>query len=80
MPALLLPGDIQEAHTKLNLRVGLATQDERWAIELWGRNVTDEQTKNVTFNIPLRGGSGARARGQFPQDPATYGVTVRTKF
>ena len=80
MPALLLPGDIQEAHTKLNLRVGLATQDERWAIELWGRNVTDEQTKNVTFNIPLRGGSGARTRGQFPQDPATYGVTVRTKF
>ena len=79
-PALLLPGDIQEAHTKVNLRIGLASENERWAIELWGRNVTDEQTKNVTFNIPLRGGSGNRARGQFTQDPATYGVTLRTKF
>ncbi len=80
MPALLLPGDIQEAHTKVNLRVGLSSEDERWAVELWGRNVTDEQTKNVTFNIPLRGGSGNRARGQFTQAPATYGVTLRTKF
>ncbi len=77
---VLLPGDIQDANTKLNLRVGLATLDERWAVELWGRNVTDEQTKNVTFNIPLRGGNANRARGQFTQDPATYGVTLRTKF
>lgn len=80
LSTVVLPGDIQDANTKLNLRVGLATLDERWAIELWGRNVTDEQTKNVTFNIPLRGGNANRARGQFTQDPATYGVTLRTKF
>ena len=79
-PALPLPGDIQDAHTKVNLRIGLSPENERWAIELWGRNITDEQTKNVTFNIPLRGGSGNRARGQFTQAPATYGVTLRTKF
>jgi len=80
MPDVLLPGDIQDANTKVNLRIGLSSENERWAIELWGRNITDEQTKNVTFNIPLRGGSGNRARGQFTQDPATYGVTLRTKF
>lgn len=77
---VLLPGDIQEANTKLNLRVGVSSPDDRWTLELWGRNVTDEITKNVTFNIPLRGGEGARARGQFTQDPATYGVTLRTRF
>ena len=76
----LLPGDIQEAHTKFNLRIGLEAEDERWAIELWGNNITDERTKNVTFSIPLRGGAGDRARGQFVQDPSTYGVTLRTKF
>lgn len=76
----LLPGDIQEAHTKFNLRIGLEAEDERWAIELWGNNITDERTKNVTINIPLRGGAGDRARGQFVQDPSTYGVTLRTKF
>lgn len=79
-PSLLLPGDIQEAHTKVNLRVGLATIDERWAVELWGNNVTDERTKGVTFNVSLRGSAGNRARAQFVQDPATYGVTLRTKF
>lgn len=77
---LLLPGDIQESNTKLNLRIGVSAPDERWAIEFWGNNVTDERTKNVTFNIPLRGSAGNRARGQFVQDPATYGVTLRTKF
>ncbi len=75
-----LPGDIQEANTKVNLRVGLQSENGRWAIELWGNNILDERTKNVTFNIPLRGGYGDRARGQFVQDPATYGVTLRTKF
>ena len=75
-----MPGDIQEAHTKVNLRVGLATIDERWAVELWGNNVTDERTKGVTFNVPLRVSAGNRARAQFVQDPATYGVTLRTKF
>ena len=77
---VLLPGDIQEANTKLNLRIGVSSPDDRWTLELWGRNVTDEITKNVTFNIPLRGGEGNRARGQFTQDPATYGVTLRTRF
>ncbi|NQY41099.1 MAG: TonB-dependent receptor [Henriciella sp.] len=77
---VLLPGDIQDSNTKVNLRVGVSSPDDRWTVEIWGRNVTDEITKNVTFNIPLRGGEGNRARGQFTQDPATYGVTLRTKF
>ncbi|MFN3212600.1 MAG: TonB-dependent receptor [Henriciella sp.] len=71
-----LAGDIQDSNTKVNLRLGVQSPDERWAIELWGKNITDERTKNVTFSIPLRSG----ARGQFVQDPATYGVTLRTKF
>jgi outer membrane receptor protein involved in Fe transport len=79
-PSLLLPGDIQESHTKVNLRVGLKSEGERWAVELWGNNVTDERTKGVTFNVALRGNAGNRARAQFVQDPATYGITLRTKF
>jgi iron complex outermembrane receptor protein len=71
-----LLGDIQEGNTKANLRIGFEAPDERWGIELWGNNITDERTKNVTFSIPLRAG----ARGQFVEEPATYGVTVRTKF
>ncbi len=71
-----LPGDIQESNTKVNLRIGVGAPDDRWTFEIWGRNVTDEITKNVTFSVPLRGD----ARAQFTQDPATYGVTLRTRF
>jgi len=79
-PNLLLAGDIQEANTKIDLRVGLSSENKRWAIELWARNVTDEQTVNSTFTVPLRGLSANRSRAQFTQDPATYGVTLRTSF
>lgn len=79
-PTQLLPGDIQEANTKINLRVGLSGEDGRWAVELWGRNVTDEKTVNNSFTVPLRGLAGDRSRAQFTEDPRTYGVTLRTKF
>lgn len=71
-----LAGDIQEANTKVNLRFGFGALNDRWTLEIWGRNVTDEITKNVTFTVPLRGD----ARAQFTQDPATYGITLRTQF
>lgn len=75
-----LASDIQEANTTANLRIGIASPDQRWAIEIWGNNITDERTKNLTFSVPLRGGTGDRARAQYLQDPATYGVTLRTRF
>ena len=84
------PFDIQDGNAKINLRVGLGAQDGLWRIELFGNNITDVTTRNVTFNVPLRGGAfipgalGANgagiSRGAFLQEPRTYGVTVRTKF
>ncbi|MEM6410677.1 MAG: TonB-dependent receptor [Pseudomonadota bacterium] len=71
-----LPGDIQDENAILNLRAGFGSADGRWQVEVWGRNVTDQITRNVAFTIPLRD----TARGQFLQDPRTYGVTVRTRF
>ena len=72
----LVPFDVQDSNTKVNLRAGIGAQDESWTIEVWGVNVTDEVTRGVTFNTVLRGTS----RSAFPQEPATYGVTLRTKF
>ena len=84
------PFDIQDGNAKINLRAGIGSQDGRWRVEVFGNNITDETTRNVTFNVPLRGGAfipgalgtnGAGiARGAFLQEPRTYGVTVRTKF
>lgn len=74
--APLVPFDVQDGNTKINLRAGIGAQDESWTIEVWGVNVTDQVTRGVTFNTVLRGSS----RSAFVQEPATYGVTVRTKF
>ena len=84
------PFDIQDGNAKINLRAGIGSQNGLWRIEIWGNNITDETTRNVTFNVPLRGGAfipgalGANgagiSRGAFLQEPRTYGVTVRTKF
>ncbi len=71
-----VPFDIQDGNTKVNVRAGIGTIDERFTLELWGNNITDVVTRGVTFNTVLRGSS----RSAFLQDPATYGVTIRTQF
>ncbi len=84
------PDDIQKANTKVNLRATLGAQNGAWAIDFWGNNIFDVRTVGVTANAPLRGlpvlpgpvnaGGIGLARVTFPQEPRTYGVTVRTRF
>jgi iron complex outermembrane recepter protein len=72
----------QGSNTKLNLRLGLGPADGRWAFELWGNNLTDKQTTNNTFNVPLRGvGSlDTPARASFIEAPRTLGATIRANL
>ena len=73
----LLPFDVQDGFTTVNLRVGFKQADGQWAIEAWATNLTDENARGVTFNTPLRSGS----RSAFlAQEPRMYGVTVRGEF
>jgi len=80
--APLLIRDIQEDNIKVNLRVGIGSLDERWQLELWGNNIFDEQTRNVTANTPLRGTDafGTASRIAFVEAPRTYGLTFRTRM
>jgi outer membrane receptor protein involved in Fe transport len=71
-----LARDIQESNTKVGLRIGLGSYSGKWNVELWGDNVTDEQTRNVTFNTPLR----VSSRGAFLEAPRTFGTTLRLRF
>ncbi len=72
----LLPFDYQDGTVKINLRAGIGDIDERWGIEAWATNITNEITRGVTFNTVLRGSS----RSAFTQQPRMYGVTLRGKF
>lgn len=71
-----LPFDYQDGNIKVNLRAGIGDIDERWGIEAWVTNLTNEITRGVTFGTVARSGS----RSAFTQEPRMYGVTLRGKF
>lgn len=71
-----VPFDIQDSNTKVNLRLGVVDAEGSWSLELWANNITDERTKNATFDTPLRIGSSS----VFLEAPRTYGLTLRTNF
>jgi outer membrane receptor protein involved in Fe transport len=75
-----IPLDYQDAYFKINARIGLTTPDEQLTFELWGTNLTNEITRGITANTPLRGVFGTRSRIGFVEEPRMYGLTVRAKF
>lgn len=72
----LNPTKEQPAYTVVNARLGISALDERWSLEVWGRNVFDEEYAQIMFDIPLQTGTF----GAFLGDPATYGVTLRARY
>jgi iron complex outermembrane receptor protein len=67
---------VQPDYVMFNGRLALSPISEKWSVELWGRNLTDEAIQQIAFNVPLQG----NARGAFLGDPRTYGVTLRLSF
>ena len=78
------PRKIQDALTLVNARIGFGAADERWTLELWAQNVTDEEYFQVAFDTTLQGTStGASPTSMinaFLGAPRTYGATARFKF
>ena len=70
----------QQSYFKMNGRIGLTTPDERFTFELWGTNLSNEITRGITANTPLRGGAGTRSLIGFVEEPRMYGLTVRARF
>jgi len=65
-----------EAYAIFNGRIGIGPQDERWSVEFWGRNLTDEFYYVGAFVPPLQSGTFV----VYPNEPQTYGVTVRARY
>ncbi|MGB3740412.1 MAG: TonB-dependent receptor [Pontixanthobacter sp.] len=78
--APLIIGDVQDGNIFVNLRAGIGSIDDRFQIEAYANNLTNEVTRGVTFNTTLRGSGAANSRSAFSLQPRTYGVTVRTRF
>ncbi|WOH38589.1 TonB-dependent receptor [Thalassotalea fonticola] len=47
------PKLMQEAHTKVNARIALASIEETWELALIGKNLTDETTFSAGLDVPL---------------------------
>ncbi|WP_417476993.1 TonB-dependent receptor [Maricaulis sp.] len=69
------PEKVQEAYTLFNGRVGIGSADESWSLELWGRNLTDEDYLQVGFDGPFQPGSFQASIGT----PRSWGITLRAR-
>lgn len=72
----LVAFDVQDGNAQINLRAGIGAQDKAWGLEFFVNNLTDVNTRGVSFNTVLRGTS----RSAFLQNPRLYGVTLRGRF
>jgi iron complex outermembrane receptor protein len=72
----LNPIKLQEAFTLVNARFGFGSQDEKWLIEAWAQNLTDEEYFQLVFDGTLQTGTFDAYLGA----QRTYGVTARFRF
>jgi outer membrane receptor protein involved in Fe transport len=78
------PGGLtdNEAFAIFNGRIGIGPESERWSVELWGRNITDETYYVGAFVPPLQSNPNPASQTYvvYPNEPATYGVSVRLQY
>lgn len=92
----LLPFKDQEAFTTVNGRISIGTEDERWTVDLWAQNLTDEEYTQVAYNAFLQGSAfqttvqpngtyynpalDSQTYNAFNGAPRTYGITLRVAY
>jgi iron complex outermembrane recepter protein len=70
-PAKDIPGE-----EIVNLQVGVRSNDDRWDVQAWARNLTDNQVNTLIFSSVFQSGSFST----FFSAPRMVGVTLRTYF
>lgn len=69
------PRQVQEGFALVNASVGVGSRDGGWQVQLWARNLLDEEYIQGSFDSTLPGNLNA-----YPGDPRTYGLTLRARF
>lgn len=70
------PGKERGSFTLFNASVGISNADQGWALTVWGKNLTDEKYAQGIFDSVAQPGS----LNGYPNDPRTYGVTLRLSY
>lgn len=66
----------QDAHWLFNLSLALGAQDGSWNVELWSKNVTDEDVYNIVYDAF----SQANSYNAWVNEGRTFGITGRLRF
>ena len=72
----LLAVKYQPSYSIVNARIGIGGIDDKWSVELWGANLTDETVSQVVFDPAFQTGS----YNEILAPPRTYGVTLRLAY
>jgi len=72
----LNPVKNQPGFTLVNARIGVTSEDRRWALEAWAQNLFDDTYYQVAFDAPAQPGTFDAFLGQ----SRTYGVTLRFAY
>ena len=60
----------------MDARAGVSFDDGRWDLSVWGKNLTDAEWIGLSFDGVLQTGKIYA----YPNEPRTYGVTLRAAF
>lgn len=72
----LKPQKDVEDEAIVNLQLGLRAYDDRWDVQLWARNLFDNDVKTLVFNSVFQSGSFSTFIGP----PRMIGITLRTQL
>ena len=70
---------LQDGYSKVDLRLQIAPQEERWHVALVGKNLTDEITTGSAFNLPTPITSVSRAI-MYVEPPRTIALEAGIRF
>ena len=75
---------VQKGYALVNGRIGLTQINGNWSVELWAKNLLDEDYVQVVFDAPLQGeGTGPGSTQTFAAflgNPRTMGLSLRREF
>ncbi|MEH6610040.1 MAG: TonB-dependent receptor [Halioglobus sp.] len=70
------PNTLQESFWNFNARVGLGSNDGKWEVAAYGRNLTDERVITFSLDAPLSAGIYANGIAE----PRVYGIQATYNF
>lgn len=85
----LFPQKLQDSFVVVNGRIGIGSDDQKWALEVWAQNLLNANYMQVGFSSPFQAVSttptpgypgGSQIFSSYLAEPRTYGVTLRSRF